>query len=210
MAKVTLDMNAFKALASDTRLSILKVLDGRKMSLKDISDATSLNKATLHEHLVKLNEAGLVKKKERDGHKWVYYRLSWKGECLLHPENAKIVVMFTSTLFVLCLGIVQFINFAKGKIVNNKVITSLGDGGGSYSPSPGAGDSLAADCANEGLKNSYGYDSGSEGSYYIISSTQEIVHNQTLQYIAIACIAVFCILLVITIWRYKKNKNLSV
>ena len=67
MSKVTLDINAFKALASDTRLDILRTLDGKKMSLKDISNATNLNKATLHEHLSKLNEAGLIKKKEREG-----------------------------------------------------------------------------------------------------------------------------------------------
>ena len=67
MPKVTLDMNSFKALASDTRLNILKTLDGKKMSLKDISKATGLNKATLHEHLTKLTEAGIVKRKEREG-----------------------------------------------------------------------------------------------------------------------------------------------
>jgi DNA-binding transcriptional ArsR family regulator len=56
MTKVTLDRETFKALASDTRLDILKSLDGRHMSLKDICTATKMNKATLHEHLVKLNE----------------------------------------------------------------------------------------------------------------------------------------------------------
>ena len=125
MVKLTLDMNTFKALASDTRLDILKVLDGKHMSLKDISTATSLNKATLHEHLCKLNEAGLVKRKERDGHKWVYYKLTWKGECLLHPENTRIVVLFCSTFFTLFLGIVQLINYAKG-IVVAKAYTVLG------------------------------------------------------------------------------------
>ena len=70
MPKVTLDMATFKALASDSRLDILRALDGKKMSLKDIAKATKLNKATLHEHLAKLNEAGLVKRKEREGHKW--------------------------------------------------------------------------------------------------------------------------------------------
>jgi len=116
MVKVTLDMSTFKALASDTRLDILKALDGKKMALKDICQATRLNKATLHEHLSKLNEAGLVKKKEREGHKWVYYKLTWKGECLLHPENTKIVVLFSTTFFTLCLGIVNFIQYAKGYV----------------------------------------------------------------------------------------------
>ena len=111
MSKVTLDINAFKALASDTRIDILKALDGKKMNLKDLTIATKLNKATLHEHLSKLNEAGLIKKKEREGHKWVYYKLSWKGASLLHPENTRIVVMFSITLISLFFGLISFIAF---------------------------------------------------------------------------------------------------
>jgi len=117
MSKVTLDINTFKALASDTRLDILRTLDGKKMSLKDISNATSLNKATLHEHLTRLHEAGLVKRKERQGHKWVYYKLSWKGECLLHPENTRIVILFSTTFFCLFFGVINLLNYAKGRIV---------------------------------------------------------------------------------------------
>ena len=124
MSKITLDRETFKALASDTRLDILRALDGKKMSLKDLSKATKLNKATLHEHLTKLTEVGLVKKKEREGHKWVYYKLSWKGESLLHPENTKIVVLFSTTFFVLFLGIIQLITFAKGKIIGLAQYTS--------------------------------------------------------------------------------------
>jgi DNA-binding transcriptional ArsR family regulator len=111
MTKLTLDMNTFKALASDTRLDILRALDGKKMSLKDISRATKLNKATLHEHLAKLNEAGLVKKKEREGHKWVYYKLTWKGEGLLHPENTRIVVMFSATFISLFIAVIFIMSF---------------------------------------------------------------------------------------------------
>lgn len=123
MPKVTLDMTAFKALASDTRLDILRALDGKKMSLKEISKVTRLNKATLHEHLQKLNEAGLVKRKEREGHKWVYYKLTWKGEGLLHPENTRIVVMFTATFVALAVGIVQLLQFVKGYIVTKTYST---------------------------------------------------------------------------------------
>jgi len=121
MSKITLDMNTFKALASDSRLDILRALDGKKLSLKDISKVTSLNKATLHEHLIKLNEAGLVKKFEREGHKWVFYKLSWKGEGLLHPENNRIVVLFTTTLITLFFGIVHLINYVKGYVVGKAV-----------------------------------------------------------------------------------------
>jgi len=121
MPKVTLDMSTFKALASDTRLQILRTLDGKKMNLQEISRVTKLNKATLHEHLQKLHEAGLVKKNEREGHKWVYYKLSWKGEGLLHPENTRIVVMFTATFIALAVGIIQFIQYVKGYIVAKAV-----------------------------------------------------------------------------------------
>ena len=72
----------------------------------------SCHKATLHEHLAQLHEAGLVKKKEREGHKWVYYKLTWKGEGLLHPENTRIVVMFSVTfvsLFVAFMFLVSFL-----------------------------------------------------------------------------------------------------
>ena len=111
MTKLTLDMNTFKALASDTRLDILKALDGKNLSLKDISRITNLNKATLHEHLTKLNEAGLVKKKEREGHKWVYYKLTWKGQGLLHPENTRIVVMFSATFISLFIAVIFMVSF---------------------------------------------------------------------------------------------------
>ena len=118
MTKITLDRETFKALASDTRLDILKTLDGRNMGLNEIAKVTNLNKATLHEHLAKLNEAGLIKRTERDGHKWVYYKLTWKGESLLHPENTKIVVLFTTTFVALWVGIIQLILYIKGTVVN--------------------------------------------------------------------------------------------
>ena len=52
MSKVSLDIESFKALASETRLDILRVLDGKKMNLNEITKATKLHKMTLHEHLV--------------------------------------------------------------------------------------------------------------------------------------------------------------
>lgn len=118
MTKITLDRETFKALASDTRLDILKTLDGKNMGLNEIAQVTNLNKATLHEHLTKLNDAGLIKRTEREGHKWVYYKLTWKGESLLHPENAKIVVLFTTTLVALWVGLIQLVMYIKGTVTD--------------------------------------------------------------------------------------------
>ena len=148
MSKITLDMNTFKALASDSRLDILRALDGKKLSLKDISKITCLNKATLHEHLIKLNEAGLVKKYEREGHKWVYYRLSWKGEGLLHPENNRIVVLFTTTLISLFFGILHLINFVKGYVVG-KAVNFIGSNSTAIYPAIKTGNYLNAGASTE-------------------------------------------------------------
>jgi DNA-binding transcriptional ArsR family regulator len=134
MTKVVLDVSAFKALASETRLDILKALDGKKMGLTAISNVTKLHKVTLHEHLEKLTEAGLVKRDEREGHKWVYYRLSWKGESLLHPENTKIVVMFTSTFIALSIGVISLIHVAQELLGTESVDT----GGLLQGPPPGS------------------------------------------------------------------------
>jgi len=113
MTKITLDLADFKALASDTRLNILKALDGKKSSLKDISSATNLHEMTIHEHISKLVEAGFVNKHEREGHKWVYYDLSWKGSCLLHPENTKVVILFSTTFLSLAGGLLGLVYVAQ-------------------------------------------------------------------------------------------------
>jgi len=202
MSKVTLDMSTFKALASDTRLDILRALDGKKMGLKDIGQATKLNKATLHEHLTKLNNAGLVKRKEREGHKWVYYKLTWKGECLLHPENTRIVVLFSATFVALAAGIIQMITYVKGTMVSaapgisshqmmNKGLTDL-----DVEEVPfGIEDSIV----NNSRAATGGY--GSEGAI------DALYQDPVFFYIALACFAIFAVVMCISIWRYKKNKT---
>jgi len=203
MSKVTLDMNTFKALASDTRLGILRALDGKKMGLKDISQATKLNKATLHEHLTKLNEAGLVKRKEREGHKWVYYKLTWKGECLLHPENTRIVVLFSATFVALATGIIQMITYVKGTMV---------------SAAPGIFLAGQTEALNESLvrvaseadgvvNNSKAYDYDTTFGGGNNGAIDALYQDPLFFYIALACFAIFAVVLCVSIWRYRKNKT---
>jgi|GEM_PF-885845 len=105
MADIELNAKDFKTLSSETRLNIIKALDGKKLSLIDIARVTNLHKMTLHEHLEKLVETGYVKRHEREGHKWVYYKLTWKGENLLHPRKTRFIIIFSIVLIV-CIGIV--------------------------------------------------------------------------------------------------------
>ena len=87
MVKVTLDAETFKALASATRLTVLRALDERRKTLTELSKDLDLNKATVHEHLALLMSAGLVKKCDDEGRKWIYYELTWRGEKILHPQE---------------------------------------------------------------------------------------------------------------------------
>lgn len=97
MAKVTLDMETFKALASQTRLDVLRALDERRKTLSELAKELELNKATVHEHLQLLLATGLVRKRDDEGRKWIYYELTWSGERLLHPED--------TTTFAILLGL---------------------------------------------------------------------------------------------------------
>lgn len=89
MAKVTLDKEMFKALASETRLDVLHALDERRKTTTEIASELELNKATVHEHLKLLTTVGLVKKID-EGRKWIYHELTWDGRKLLHPDQGTI------------------------------------------------------------------------------------------------------------------------
>jgi len=134
MPKVTLDLNDFKTLASGVRLDIIKTLDGKKMSLNELESVTKLHKMTLYEHLSKLIETGYVNKIEREGHKWVYYKLSWKGDSLIHPENTNVVIFFSITFITLLFGIIGLINIVQS-ILSSQI--SQATSKGYNSPSKG-------------------------------------------------------------------------
>lgn len=99
MAKIVLDSEAFKVLASDTRVQILKSLDQRPKTVSELARELELNKATVFEHLQQLVNGELVKKKDKEGRKWVYYALTYKGTSLLHPETTTFMVLFSLAAF---------------------------------------------------------------------------------------------------------------
>lgn len=221
MTKVTLDLDAFKALASDTRLEILRTLDGKKMSLSEISRTTSLNKATLHEHLGKLQQAGLIKRKERQGHKWVYYKLSWKGESLLHPENSKIVVMFAAAFISISVAVIQMFYYVKGVVIQKSNVLFSGDDAALAPEAYGAGNETGGWLLDNGFnetinmtKSGGGFDNTTNMTQLfeersITESTQyisEMYQNPIFLYIAIICMILFTVLMIISINKYKKNR----
>ena len=102
-AKITLDQESFRALASDVRVGILKRLDIRRETVTDLSNLLSLSKPTLLEHLEKLQSAGLVKRID-EGRKWIYYELSDKGRKVLHPERVAITLALSAAVVLAAIG----------------------------------------------------------------------------------------------------------
>jgi DNA-binding transcriptional ArsR family regulator len=111
--KITLDQESFKALASDTRIEILKRLDKSQMTVTDLANDLKVNKSAVYKHLSRLLDAGLVKKLD-DNRKWVYYKLSMKGMHLLHPERVQIALMLSAAALAITLALSQIYTFIMG------------------------------------------------------------------------------------------------
>ncbi len=94
MDAVTLDRDALKLLASDTRLDILKALRLRRMTVSELSAFLALGKSTVFEHVAKLVDGGLVGRRDDPTREWVYYELSDKARQLMNPTDAKITFLF--------------------------------------------------------------------------------------------------------------------
>jgi DNA-binding transcriptional ArsR family regulator len=93
--KVEIDKQALFALASDSRIEILKALGPQRRTLTQLADSLGIDKAAVHRHLKKLEEGGFVVRYEDHG--FVYYGLSWKARDIISPgENTKIVIVFAS------------------------------------------------------------------------------------------------------------------
>lgn len=92
--RVELDKKSLFALASDTRLEILRSLQPMRRTVSQLSESLNIDKAAVYRHLKKMEEGGLVKRYEDHG--FVYYGLSWKARDLLSPnENTRIVVLLS-------------------------------------------------------------------------------------------------------------------
>ncbi len=93
--KVEIDKQALFALASDSRIEILKALGPQRRTVRQLADSMGIDKAAVHRHLKKLEEGGFVVRYEDHG--FVYYGLSWKARDIISPgENTKIVIVFAS------------------------------------------------------------------------------------------------------------------
>jgi ArsR family transcriptional regulator len=77
-------LNIFKALSDDTRIRILKLLEGGELCICKIMEILDMKQSRVSRHMGILKNAGLVTDR-RDG-KWVHYSLHPRPEDLSHKE----------------------------------------------------------------------------------------------------------------------------
>ncbi|MBI4450362.1 winged helix-turn-helix transcriptional regulator [Candidatus Woesearchaeota archaeon] len=87
--KVVLDQKTFKALAAETRVSILKTLNKRRHTQTELSAVLNMSVPTVKEHLDAMEKAGLVKMAD-EGRKWKYYDLTEVSRCILEPDRKRL------------------------------------------------------------------------------------------------------------------------
>jgi DNA-binding transcriptional ArsR family regulator len=92
--KITLDSSTFKALASGTRVKILKTLEKRNHTQSELSAVLKMSIPTIKDHLTAMEQGGLVKRKE-EGRKWIYYALTEKAKCVLDPERKRLWIVLS-------------------------------------------------------------------------------------------------------------------
>lgn len=103
MKKIELDKSSFKALSSESRLKIIKILNNKDMRVTDIAEELDLSKPTVLEHLKKLEKSELIKRKREDK-KWVYYGLTDKAKSLLEPKMDKRIKILITTSIISFIG----------------------------------------------------------------------------------------------------------
>lgn len=81
-----MDRQSLRAVSSETRQDILKLLAKRPYTASEMAKITGKHVTTMVEHIATLERSGLVYRKE-SGNKWKYYALTAKGESVVKPER---------------------------------------------------------------------------------------------------------------------------
>jgi DNA-binding transcriptional ArsR family regulator len=115
--KVTLDREAFKTLASKTRVDILKSLDRRRKMLAELSKEFGMSPSTIKEHMDNLSRAGLVVQID-DGHKWKYYELTKKGKEIVSPTGSRIFIVLGLSLFAILITSFDMFRMYSAQVAN--------------------------------------------------------------------------------------------
>lgn len=95
--EIRIGKEEFKALSSDTRISIIKMLNSRNFTLSELSAKLNMSSPTIKQHLETLVNSDLIEQKD-EGRKWKYYSLTRKGKKIIEPEDSHIMILLGASL----------------------------------------------------------------------------------------------------------------
>lgn len=130
MAELQLGSQEFKALSSDVRVGILKMLKDRNYTLTELSEKLEMAAPSTKQHLEILVGNGLIEQRD-EGRKWKYYSLTRKGKYLLlgdKHDTVVLVVLSLSTIAMLFFFYSAFMSFGYVSMA------ALPEDGGSFEP----------------------------------------------------------------------------
>ncbi|MBI2543357.1 MAG: winged helix-turn-helix transcriptional regulator [Candidatus Aenigmarchaeota archaeon] len=106
------DREVLKVLSADTRMDILKELSQGDRTPSDLGKRLKKSDATVVEHLEVLIKAGLVKKIEQPGKKWIFYTLTERGEGIVSSKSRRLVIILGTSLLSGAIGLGAFGKYA--------------------------------------------------------------------------------------------------
>lgn len=177
--KVFVPVQTFKNLVSKDTLTILQVLDKHSYSIHQLREKTNISQERLQRNLQKLIDGKVIKTKNIKNLE--QYTLTFKGSSLLHPENNRIMVLFSVSLLTLIISMGSFIHW-----IFQKTPSTPGDGVRLLQESDNV--------MNGPLKT-------------FATDTAQNVQDPFYSMVALIGIVIFITLVSITFWRYQKNKS---
>lgn len=103
-SSIAISSSEFRALASETRTEMIKLLRERNHTLTELSKKLDMAAPTIKQHLGILQQAGLIEGLD-EGRKWKYYTLTRKGKNIFATEAPANVLIVLAISVVVMVGL---------------------------------------------------------------------------------------------------------
>jgi len=193
--KIVLDQSTFKALATGTRVKILKSLEKRRHTQSELSAVLDISVPTVKEHLSALEKAGFVKRHE-EGRKWIYYSLTEKSKCVLDPERKRLWIVLGFFLASVAGTFIAARNYFAGRIATF---------GGAEPTRMLAAKQAVAEVAVDSAEEAVALNAVPAAAPEVINQTVTAAVSQP-PYVLIGFVVLTLVLLILAIYFFKKSK----
>jgi len=99
------DRDVLKVLSADTRMDIMKMLEEGARTPSFMGKHLNKSDATIIEHLNVMTKAGLVKRIEQPGKKWIFYTLTERGKGIVSSKSRRLIIILSMSLLSLAAGV---------------------------------------------------------------------------------------------------------